>query len=69
MFSRDVLTGDDLANLGCFAQHAAAAIANARVFDNIQELQEKLELENDYLREEIGEVHCCGTIVGQSSAL
>jgi transcriptional regulator with GAF, ATPase, and Fis domain len=69
VFSREVLTGDDLAILGGFAQHAAAAIANARAFDNIQELQEKLELENDYLREEIGEVHCCGTIVGQSSAL
>lgn len=69
IFSRKLLNEDDLSILGGFSHHAAAAIANAKAFENIQQLHKQLELENTYLKEEIKTVHCCGTIVGKSNAL
>jgi len=51
------------------ADHAATAIVNARAFEKIQRLQEQLELECSYLREEVQEASAFGDIVGQSDAL
>ena len=55
--------------LRMIADHAAASIANARAFEEIQRLKKRLELERDYLREEVREAHFFGDIVGQSPAL
>ncbi|MCL4199443.1 MAG: sigma 54-interacting transcriptional regulator [Phycisphaerales bacterium] len=52
-----------------FADHIAAAIANARAFDEIQRLKAQLEQQNAYLREEIVEAKAFGDLVGQSAAL
>ncbi|MDQ8202196.1 sigma 54-interacting transcriptional regulator [Pelagicoccus sp. SDUM812003] len=48
------------------ADHLAMAIANAEAFEKIRELHERLELENQYLRDEVEETRSFGEIVGRS---
>ncbi|MBC2605030.1 sigma-54-dependent Fis family transcriptional regulator [Pelagicoccus albus] len=48
------------------ADHLAMAIANAEAFEEIRELQDRLELENEYLRTEVEESRSFGEIVGRS---
>lgn len=55
--------------LRMIADHLAAAIANARALDEIESLKRRLELENEYLREEALERSSYGELVGQSPAL
>lgn len=69
MFTRAPLESNALVGLRLIADHAAIAIANARAFEEIDELREQLELENTYLREEVREASMFGKIVGQSPAL
>jgi transcriptional regulator with GAF, ATPase, and Fis domain len=69
VFSRAEITPSESNWLRIFADHAAIAIANARAFDEVQRLRRQLELERDYLRDEVKEVLAFGTIVGQSAAL
>jgi len=52
-----------------FADHIGAAIANARAFDEIQNLKSQLELQNTYLQEAVVEAKAFGDLVGQSVAL
>ena len=52
LFDRQPIPVADVAWLRTFADHAALAITNARAFEEIAELKRRLELENDYLREE-----------------
>ncbi len=69
VFSRERITDDGMTILRAFADHAAAAIANARAFAEIAELSAQLELENQYLREEVKGAKRYGAILGDSSAL
>ena len=55
--------------LRMIADHAAASIANARAFEEIERLQKQLELENAYLKEEVSEAKAFGDIIGESPAL
>ena len=55
--------------LRLIADHAAAAIAAARAFEEIEALRKRLELENEYLREEVNAAGVFGELVGQSPAL
>jgi hydrogenase-4 transcriptional activator len=69
-----VLTRDPLDErafdwLGTFANQAAVAIANARAFEELDRLRQKLEQENAYLHEQVKEGLAFGEIVGQSPAL
>jgi transcriptional regulator with GAF, ATPase, and Fis domain len=48
---------------------AAIAVANARAFEEAQALRRALELERDYLREELQESGAFGDILGRSAAL
>jgi transcriptional regulator with GAF, ATPase, and Fis domain len=50
------------------ANHAAAAITTARAFAEIQTLKKRLELENEYLRDEVTSA-VLGELVGRSPAL
>lgn len=52
-----------------YANHVAAGIASARAFEEIQRLKNQLELQNEYLQEEVLEAKAFGALVGQSSAL
>ena len=63
------MVDENLVWLRMVADHAASAIANARAFEEIQQLRSQLELENEYLREEVKVAHAFGDIVGESSAL
>jgi len=52
-----------------FADHVAAAIANARAFQEIQQLKTQLEQQNAYLQEEVVEAKAFGNMIGQSAPL
>ena len=69
LFSRKVLDKSHLAMFRTFAYNAAAAIANAKAFEEIEHLRQQLELEIEYLRDEVRQVCSFSNIVGQSSAL
>ena len=69
VFSRLPMSHDSFVWLRAVADHAATAIANARAFEEIERLQRRLELENEYLREEIRDTRGFGEIVGGSGAL
>ncbi len=68
-FRRSPMDEESLFGLRMIADHAAAAIANARNFEEIERLHKQLELENEYLREEVREVQAYGAIIGASSAI
>jgi transcriptional regulator with GAF, ATPase, and Fis domain len=69
MFSRTPLFDGDFEKLQTFANHAAVAIGNARAFEEIEFLKERLEEEISYLREEVSEVRGAGNLVGESAAM
>ncbi len=69
VFSRQTLTNEEFGWMRTFADHAAVALANAKAFAEVQELREQLEIERDYLREEIKVVQAFGQIVGESPSL
>lgn len=50
--------------LRVFADHIAAAVVNARAFEEIDRLRARLELENRYLQEEVKEARAVGEIIG-----
>jgi transcriptional regulator with GAF, ATPase, and Fis domain len=68
VFSRDSCNPRTFAWLRTFADHAAIAIAHARALKRIEQLKEQLELENDYLREDVRRDAPDG-IIGNSPAL
>ena len=69
VFSRSLVNDQEFAWLRAFADNAAVAIANARAFEEIEALKSQLELENEYLRDEIRTAHAVGGIIGQSPGL
>jgi len=69
VFSRAHMDEEEFGWLRIFADHAAIALANARAFEEIYELRQRLEIERDYLREEVKEALAFGRIVGRSTAL
>jgi transcriptional regulator with GAF, ATPase, and Fis domain len=69
IFTREPFPEEDMVCLRSFADHAAVAIANARAFEEIERLKERLELENRYLREEINAQFALGNIIGESAAM
>ena len=69
VFSRSPTNKQEFAWLRAFADNAAVAIANARAFEEIESLKNKLALENEYLRNEIRAAHAFDGMIGQSPAL
>ncbi len=55
--------------LKMIANHTASTIANARAFSEIDYLKSQLELENQYLKEEIDQARSFGSIIGKSPSL
>ena len=51
------------------ADHLAAAIASARMVDEIASLKARLEIENEYLREEVRVSSTFGDLIGSSPAM
>jgi transcriptional regulator with GAF, ATPase, and Fis domain len=69
VFSRAELSESEFRWLRMFADQAAVTIVNTRAFEEIERLKRKLELENEYLREEISVSHPFSNIVGASAGL
>ncbi len=70
VFLRAPVLSDALLWLRMVADHAATAIANARAFEEIERLRGQLELENEYLRDEVKlATGCCGDIIGDSPGI
>jgi transcriptional regulator with GAF, ATPase, and Fis domain len=69
VFARGAVGPECMDWLRTIADHAAAAIATTRAFERIEELKRKLELENEYLREEVTRAGAFGELVGQGPAL
>ncbi|PTL81660.1 sigma 54-interacting transcriptional regulator [Vitiosangium sp. GDMCC 1.1324] len=69
VFSRRELGTREFSWLRTFADHAAVAIANARAFEELARLRERLEQERDYLREEVRDALSFGEIIGRSAPL
>jgi transcriptional regulator with GAF, ATPase, and Fis domain len=69
VFTRSRACGESMGSLRILADHAAAAIANARAFEENTRLREQLQLENECLRDEISDAQAFGEIVGVSSAI
>ena len=69
IFGREDVTPEEFGWLRTFADHAATALANSRAFEEVHDLRRQLELERDYLREEIKVVQSFGRIVGESPGI
>jgi transcriptional regulator with GAF, ATPase, and Fis domain len=69
VFSRVELSDIDIRWLRLFADQAAVTLVNARAFEEIERLKRRLEMENEYLREEISQSQAFGDIVGSSPGL
>ena len=69
VFRRTPADDDCFYWLRTMASAAAVAIANARAFEDNETLRRELELERDYLREEVQSSGAFGEILGSSPAL
>lgn len=58
-----------LSTLRVIADHVATALTNAKAFEEIEMLKQKVEQENSYLREELLDITSLGGLVGNSFAL
>src|SRR5262249_41827720 len=64
-----VLSAADLAMLGALANHVAVAVENARAFERIRELEQRVSAENVVLKEELLTQPGIGGLVGDSAAM
>jgi transcriptional regulator with GAF, ATPase, and Fis domain len=69
VFSRNRIERRELGWLRVFADHAAVAIANARAFEEIEALKERLESERDYLRQAVRDALHPGAMVAESPVM
>lgn len=69
VFSRTSVSDQEFAWLRAFADNASVAIANARAFEEINSLKHQLQLENEYLRDEIRTAQAFDGMIGQSPGL
>jgi formate hydrogenlyase transcriptional activator len=69
LFGRRPLTQEEFDRLAVFANEAAVAIKNAQLFTEIEQLKNRLQAENVYLREEIELEHNFEEIIGNSPAI
>lgn len=69
VFDREPVTRAATRWFRMIADHVGVAIANARAFEEIEQLKAQLELENTFLKEEVLEAQNFGGIVGQSPAI
>lgn len=69
VFSRTTMGDDCTQWLRMIADHAAASLANATAWEEIESLRRRLELENEYLQDEVRQRESFGEIIGESSAI
>jgi len=69
VFRRTLINEQEFGWLQMFANQAAAAVANARAFSELDRLRQQLESHNAYLQEEVDSALSFGRIVGRSRSL
>jgi transcriptional regulator with GAF, ATPase, and Fis domain len=69
IFRRASISSDEFRWLRALADYAAVSIAHARAFSENEQLRERLERENTYLREEVDTALAFGRVIGRSRAL
>ena len=69
VFRRALINEQEFGWLQMFANQAAAAVANARAFSELDRLRQQLESHNAYLKEEVDSALSFGRIVGRSRSL
>jgi transcriptional regulator with GAF, ATPase, and Fis domain len=69
VFARGAVGAECMGWLRTIADHAGAAIATARAFEQVEQLRARLEMENEYLREEVTRGGAFGELIGQGPAL
>ena len=69
VFRRALINEQEFGWLLMFANQAAAAVANARAFSELDKLRQQLESHNAYLKEEVDSALSFGRIVGRSRSL
>jgi transcriptional regulator with GAF, ATPase, and Fis domain len=69
VFRRTLINEQEFGWLRMFANQAAAAVANARAFSDLDRLRQQLESHNAYLKEEVDSALRFGRIVGRSRPL
>ena len=69
VFSRRRIERRELGWLRVFADHAAVAIANARAFQEIEVLKDRLERERDYLREAVRDALHPSELIAESQSM
>lgn len=69
VYSRGTIGEEDFDWMRTIADHAAASLANAVAWDEIQALRSRLEKENEYLHEQVREEQSFGEIIGFSAAI
>jgi transcriptional regulator with GAF, ATPase, and Fis domain len=69
VFRRTLIEEEEFGWLRMFANQAAAAVANARAFSELDKLRQQLESHNAYLKEEVDSALSFGRIVGRSRSL
>ncbi len=69
LFSQHPLSDEVFDHLAVFANQAAIAIANARLFGEVERLKNRLHAENIYLQEEIKLQHNFDDILSRSDAM
>lgn len=67
VFSRETPSDEGHEWMRMISNHTAAAVVNARAFEEIDRLHHQLELENTFLRDEI--LTSSGEMIGQSQAM
>ncbi len=65
----DGISEEDRCGLNLLARPLAQALRNAQLFEETTLLKKQIELENEYLREELNEVRVSGEIIGKSPAI
>src|SRR5690606_8058608 len=68
-FSREPLDQEDLRWLRVYADHAALAVANAGVYEELARMKEVAESERDYLRKEVRDALHHGEMVAESPVM
>ncbi len=69
LFSRQTLDEEDLKWLRVYADHAALAVANARVNEELEHLKNVAEQERDYLRAEVRQALQHGEVIAESPGM
>jgi transcriptional regulator with GAF, ATPase, and Fis domain len=69
VFRRAVINEQEFGWLRMFANQAAASVANARAFSELDRLRQQLESHNAYLKEEVDSALRFGRMVGRSRPL